>query len=80
MCAFDPMQMKIMVIEGLIESVKEGDLSAAETLGHTLGVGFRVKKLEEEGLKALKKALKSDNEKLREVARAAIDEIKVRIG
>jgi hypothetical protein len=80
MSAFDPMQMKFMVIEGLITSVKEGDVGAAETLGHTLGVGFRAKKLEKEGLKVLKKALKSDDQKMQEVARAAIAEINRRIG
>jgi len=70
-----------MVIEGLIEHVKSEDPQAAETLGHTLGVGMRHKKLEKIGIKALAKALKkSDNKEFREAARAALEEINARIG
>ena len=77
---FDPMQMKVMVIEGLIESVKGEDPQAAETLGHTLGVGMRQGELEERGIKALTKAQESDNKEFREAAKAALEEIKARIG
>lgn len=80
MCAFDPMQMKAMVIEGLIESVEGEDPQAAVTLGHTLGVGMRLRELEKRGLKALTKALESDNKEFSEAARAALEEIKGRIG
>lgn len=77
---FDPMQMKAMVIEGLIESVEGGDVQAAETLGHTLGVGVRLRDLEQKGIQALTKALESDNQAFREAAKAALEEIKARIG
>lgn len=80
MCAFDPMQMKAMVIEGLIEDVKGEDPLSARTLGATIGVGVRFPELEARALEALTEALKSDNEEFREVASAALDEIKARIG
>lgn len=83
MGAFDPMQMKAMVIKGMIEDLKAEDRSlriqAAITLGKTLGKkGVDVGALESRAVEALTQALEGEDEDLRGAAREALERIKAK--
>lgn len=80
---FDPMWMKTKVVEGIIKSLKDKNedrdlrIQSASTIGKTLGVkGKDEGSLEVRAVEALTRALKDENEGVREAAREALERIK----
>jgi len=77
----DPMQMKAMVINQMIEDLKAKDRSLrienAKILGETIGVGISVG-LETKAINALRQAQKDKDEDVRKAAKEALEKINKR--
>jgi len=77
----DPMQMKAMVINLMIEDLKAKDRSLrienAKILGETIGVGISVG-LETKAINALRQAQKDTDEDVRKAAKEALEKINKR--
>jgi len=77
----DPMQMKAMVINLMIEDLKAKDRSLrienAKILGETIGVGISVG-LETKAINALRQAQKDKDEDVRKAAKEALEKINKR--
>jgi len=77
----NPMQMKAMVINQMIEDLKAKDRSLrienAKILGETIGVGISVG-LETKAINALRQAQKDKDEDVRKAAKEALEKINKR--
>ena len=77
----DPMQMKAMVINQMIEGLQAEDRSLrienAEVLGQTIGIGISVG-LETKAINALRQAQKDKDGDVRKAAKKALEQIKAR--
>ena len=78
----DPMQMKAMVIQGMIDSLDSQDraekLQSIKTLGGTIGIGA-LTGLEQKTINALERVAKENDEEIKSAAEAALSKIKKNI-